>query len=647
VLGLGKFPTTPINVAPNSTAAALGVPTTAKLNGLGVMADTLHHMPRHAIPATWTALPAPLAGATIPTISDIAVLNRRDALIVYVPAVKGAADYRAYIYDADKVSFNGTQPRGAVIACAGFRQRYKRSIDSLLANNTVAIRNRELLQAIEVPGLTVDGNYKVIVEALATPCPFTGMMGHTSAQLSLGGSNRLQIRGFNDVMAAYGNEIVNGQGSTLADFKNSKADGSAPNEPIGKPVPPTDANAPADPVVIARSAITVVKPAADEAANGPVFDLGSNAVFDDFSTDAVMTTLKAGTRGEGAGLTSEGQFGDWFFWMIGVQPALTAAGGTENGNNPKGVQVWQRHGRLYTTFGDWGQDIMGSVYFASTKTVPQQLDAGKYAHSMFRVNSGATGRRYWHWVMCGGATRDELVDPVTHVPRLRPVASPHFNQLGGLNPSGPMTGDESADPKFPIKECLNIAQDGDPWQRSKPGDATDTWFDEPHTELVAFINPANTAQGFVNLKPAGINDGDNNLQGGMPWRLDAQRQPTQPMFEPFDQEAPLTHYDVFVRPDRVIFYINGRQAWCGDLSDGPLKMKYGLISYGSLLYHSGAEIGESYGGGTGGTTQYLMNTPSADTRVWDAVGHSEKILIPTQFKFDPATCFKPGSMAVR
>ena len=40
-------------------------------------------------------MPAPLANAAMPSISDVAVLNRRDALIVYVPAVKGAADYRA------------------------------------------------------------------------------------------------------------------------------------------------------------------------------------------------------------------------------------------------------------------------------------------------------------------------------------------------------------------------------------------------------------------------------------------------------------------------------------------------------------------------------------------------------------------------
>ncbi|MEP6881065.1 MAG: hypothetical protein ABI866_03675, partial [Dokdonella sp.] len=111
--------------------------------------------------------------------------------------------------------------------------------------------------------------------------------------------------------------------------------------------------------------------------------------------------------------------------------------------------------------------------------------------------------------------------------------------------------------------------------------------------------------------------------------------------------------DVFVRHDRVIFYVNGRQAWCGDLTDRPLAMNYGLISYGNVLYHSSAETSsaytgvESYQGAVGASFHYVMNTPWADTRIWDAVGQSEKIDIPTQFTFDAGACFKPKSTAVQ
>ena len=645
---------------PGTVPAELGPPSTVAFNGLGLIADTLHHAPRHAVPTEWGTFPAPLAGAALPSIPNVTVLNRRDALIVYVPAVRGAADYRAYIYDPASVTFSGTQPRGAVVACAGFRQRYVRNVDALQSGSPVvsAVTHRELIQAIEVPGLVVNGNYTVIVEALASPCPFPGVMGHTNATiplstvpLSSSGADNFPFRGFADIKALYGNEILNGQGSTLIDYKAVNATHEVPAELIGQPVPPNNAQMPADPTVIARSAIAVARPAADEAVNAPIFDVGANATWDDFSTDAVMTSLHTETRSEGAGLVSGGQFGDWYFWTIAVQPALDAMGAWEGGNNPKGVQVWRRHGRLYTTFGDWGQDVLGGVYFTSTKTQPEQLDTTKYVHSFFRVDSGATPRRYWHWMICGGATQSELADPVTHIPRGRPVAQPFFYDPQGRNPTAPMLGE--AVTSYHDKECLNLIQLGAYWNWGPPPNAGSSWIDEPHSQLHAFISPQGVENGVISLKPDGMDDYDPTATGGIFWRLDANRHPTGPMFEPFDQQAPLSHFDIFVRRDRVILFINGRQAWCGDLSDRPLAMQYGKISYGSVLYHSSAEtiaayVGvEEYQGAVGGSFHYIMNTPWADTRAWDAAGESEKIDIPPQFVFDPGACFKPKSVAVQ
>jgi hypothetical protein len=630
---------------PGTVAAELGNPSTTQFNGLSTILDTLHHRPKHAISATWTSLPTPLSGNT-PSISDIAVLNRGDALILYLPAVKGAADYRAYIYDSSKVTFSGTQPRGAVIACAGYRQRWLRNIDALMSGGYeyVTAKNRELIQTIEVPGLTTDGDYKVIVEALASPCPFPGILAHTNAAIPLFNSTRtFNFRSFADIKSIYGNEILNGQGSALDDFKNVFGPNRELNAALASAVPPQDPKIPADPTVIARSAITVVRPAADEAVNAPNIDVGSNAIFDSFANDAIMDPAAFTTiRNEGSGLARAGKFGDWFFWTNRIQGAV--------GNNPElGVQVWQRHGRLYTTFGDNGQFILGAVYFMSTKTLPQQLDTSQYVHSFFRIDSGATERRYWHWLMCGADTRDELVDPSTHIPRNFPVGTPFFNLVGnGYNVSSPMEGE--TENQYHKKECLNLIQIGSSWIFGKPSGASPSWFDEPHSQLNAFINPAGTLSGIINLKPDGVPDYDPDAAGGMLFRLNANKQATQPMFEPFDQMAPLTHFDIFVRPDRVIFYINGRQAWCGDLSERPLTMKYGMIGYGSVLYHSSAELDTNYGngaGGTGGNFHYIMNTPWSDTRAWDAVGHTEKIDIPSQFTFDPAACFKPKSTAVR
>jgi len=122
------------------------------------------------------------------------------------------------------------------------------------------------------------------------------------------------------------------------------------------------------------------------------------------------------------------------------------------------------------------------------------------------------------------------------------------------------------------------------------------------------------------------------------------------MFEPFDQDGVLTHYDVFVRPDRLVFYINGRQSFCADLSAHPLTMTYGMPIYGNVLYHSTADILTNYVGlegaansAVGGSFQYVMNTPWTTTGVWDAIGQSEMIDIPPQFAFDPGACFAPAS----
>jgi hypothetical protein len=655
------------SVMPGTTPAPLGLPSPVAFNGLALIADTLHHVPRHAVPAAWDAFPAPLADAAMPSVPQISVLNRRDAVILYLPAVQGAADYRAWLLGPG-VTFAGSQPRGAVVACAGYRQRFVRSVDAVLGGSPVypPVTRRELLQAIELPGLVANGDYRIVVEAIASPCPFPGVMAHSPATIPLTGgtvppSSRgapsFAYRSFDEVRSLYGNEILNGQGSTLADYKavngtlGDPAHHQAPAEVIGRPVPPNDPVMPADPAVIARSVIRLTRPAADEAQNAPVFDVGPNATFDDFDADGVMTSLRRETRPEGAGLVSGGAFGNWFFWMIGLQPASNGSGGLENGDDPKGVQFWRRHGRLYGTKADFGQEIWGHSQFASTQTLPHELDAQKYVHSFFRVDSGASQRRYWTWMMCGGATREELVDVATRIPKGRAVGQSFYYDPGGDNPTAPRLGEATA--AHHNKECLNLIQLGAYWNFNPPTNATSTWFDEPHSQLRAFIHPAGQPDGVINLKPDGIADGDAEATGGMSWRLNAARRPTMPMFEPFDQQAPLTHYDVFVRPDRVVFYVNGRQAWCGDLSDRPLAMKYGLLMYGDVLYHSSAEtpfsyVGvEGYRGAVGGSFHYVMNTPWADTRIWDAVGHSEKIDIPPQFAFDPATCFKPKSTTVR
>src|SRR5262249_13433928 len=100
-----------------------------------------------------------------------------------------------------------------------------------------------------------------------------------------------------------------------------------------------------------------------------------------------------------------------------------------------------------------------------------------------------------------------------------------------------------------------------------------------------------------------------------------------------------------------VVFINGREGFCVDLSGHPLTMKYGIITYGDLIYHSSLEWQgiSAPADGTGNPIfasqlyQTTLNEPIAESRAWDIVGQTEGIDIPTQFAtFDPATCFKPA-----
>jgi len=594
-------------------------------------------------------MPAALANNAMPYLPSIKVLSRRDAVVFYLPNVAGAADYRAYVVGNGVTTFAGTQPRNAVVACAGYRQRH---YDLVLANGQAPWR--ELMQTLELPGLTSTGNYTVVIEAIKTPCPFTGMPAHTDADITVGdlgniyaANSKASFRSFDTVRTQYGNEIINGQGAAT-----SWTDRMDLTVMRGKPVDPNSTVIPKDPVVLARSAVALSLPAADETVNAPIFDIGPNSMFDDFTDNLVVTPASMTNNAE---LTSGGNLTNWFsplatipgkwaFWGHLIQQA---DGDSNKTTGMRGLQLFQRYGRLYQTSGDAVQCCMASVLFSSLKTLPQQLDSTKYVHSFFRVNSDATTRRYWTWMMCGAATREELVDTTTHMPLFHPVFDPGFsgpkgtvaNSFTGKNPSM----QHSSEPDSPTrynKECLTfiqhgISEQGWPTGRERSG-----------SRVQLTLHPKDVAQGTISYGPTGADWYEPDFPGWS-WRVDVNGNYAGPLLEPFDQYSPLTHFDLFVRTNRVVVFINGRQALCANLSSRPLTMKYGLIMYGNALYHTSAEQEEAelfhavdY--------QYRLNTPVADTRAWDAVGHSEMIDIPTNIftTFDPSKCTTPQSTAM-
>jgi hypothetical protein len=425
-------------------------------------------------------------------------------------------------------------------------------------------------------------------------------------------------------------------------------------------VPSTDTTIPADPVVIARSTIAVRMPASDEATNAPIFDVGPNAFFDDFSTDLTIAPTSMGFNPEFhdpyAISPSTAIPGAWVFWGQKIQHAdqdlpggsrwSSSIVGSGKTNDYIGLQIFQRHGRLYTTFGDYIEDNPGALQFSSLRNYPLQMDGAKYAHSFFRVNSDATQRRYWTWVICGADSRDQLVDMNTHMPLIHPVVTQYGIVVNAENPSGKVSTKQPASTTRYNKECLSVIQLGRPEVPRSDGNM------RSGSTITANVYSAGYSHGIITLGNQ-FSDvpvfGESSLLNRFRWKTDDAGNNMGPTVDPFDQTAPLTHYDIFLRPDRLVVFTNGRQALCADLSEHPLNMKYGLVSYGSLIYHSALEWQENERSVTAGALknnlgfyQYELNAPIIDSRVWDAIGESDMIDIPSQFStFNPAYCIKP------
>ena len=639
------------STAQSGTAANLGAPTLTVSKGLATMTDQCAHYSKHGTMAAAATMPSALSSPALPYIPNIQVLTHRDTVILFFPSVSGAADYRAYAVTSN-VSFtdtvNGKQPRGAVIACAGFRQH------SYAQTNSSGQNARELQQAIELPGFVAVGAYTIVVEATNTACPFTGLPADTDAVVTStfpvdaiyrNTDFHSIFKSFDTMRSQYGNEIINGQ-EPLSSWANRLT------SPMGLAVPNTNAaSPPGDPVVLARSAIAVQTLSAAEDVNAPVIDV-SNAVTDDFSNDLVVDPNSITTNpdyGPGAALAPYAQIpGAWTFWGRYMQNAdgeetVAGSGGATvyRSSGFHGFQVFQRHGRLYTTFGDGGQDIGGTMSFASQRNLPLQLDSTKYVHSMWRVNSDASHRRYWTWAICGASSRDQLVNTTTHIPVIRPIITENAFTPGGDNPTAQLGPLQAAGTP---KECLTIVQEGRPEAPRTDGGI------RAGGRLAVQIHPAGVSKGIIALgnhhtdSPAP--SGASSL--GFRYKTDAAGNYKGPLIEPFDQTQPLTHYDVFLRPDRLVVFINGRQGFCVDLSSHPLTMKYGMVTYGDLIYHSALEWQEVSNVG-GALYQHQMNAPIASSRVWDAIYESDQLDIPTQqlTTFDPTACFKPDNLSVQ
>jgi hypothetical protein len=680
----------------SGTPATLGCPSSTLFDGLTLIPDQETHLPRHAVPFAAAVFPSVLSQQTaLPYIPNVYALLRQDTLLIYVPPVAGAADYVAYAVNAPgrTVSFaapgatvngvkntsNFVQPRGAVVACAGYRNH---NYEEKVVNGHHV---RELNQQIELPGFVANGNYTVIVEAISSPCPYVGMQSSVDATVTapnLAHSDGLALPAMGAYtsaktqLAQYGNEIVNGQGATTSWSNRLTA------RTLGKPVAPGDPTFPSDPVIIAQSALTLQVPFFDESVNAVVFDVGANALYDKFQSEIPFNpasvskitqndlSLPAFYLGPAVTTTSGATAqAAYQFWSVNMNPAdsVNALTGAATNTNAS-VQAFEHDGRLYDDIADGGQDVSATLSFVPMTPGPMHLDSNnvKYVHSEFRVNSEATPRRYWTWTMCGASSPSILMD-ANNNPLVHPIVYESSLLPGGNNPTifatdpdgGSVTTNSSA------LECLSMGPLGYPELPRTDG------FPRSSENLMAVINPAGYSFGVINLQNS---KEDSNIPAGaipgIRYVLDKNQNMVGDVVEPFDQVAPLAHYDLFIRPNRLVVFVNGRQAFCVDMSKRPLAMQYGMVVYGDLLYHSareqadmsvqsglsnGAQSSDSLEGNTysytfEGSSLYhvILNQPITSTRAWDAIGEADNIDIPPQFAtFDPAACVAPSNTNIQ
>jgi hypothetical protein len=109
--------------------------------------------------------------------------------------------------------------------------------------------------------------------------------------------------------------------------------------------------------------------------------------------------------------------------------------------------------------------------------------------------------------------------------------------------------------------------------------------------------------------------------------------------------SPRTKYDLYIRNNRLIMYVNGQPALCNDFTTPTttLKIADAAVGFHQVLYHSSAEFKERFvGPDQGGAYHYRYNSPWLDSRTWDNTGFEENVSAPGDF--DPQTCFVHTSL---
>lgn len=504
-----------------------------------------------------------------PLLDGVTVAPGRDSAQLVLPVVPGAQDYRVFAVpkgvSLETDAEGHEKVAGTTMYCAGFRQ------------HNAPAAPLELLRRVEVAGLAKET--RLVVEAIDTPCPFTGVLGAKHAEIQVVNyqvdpADQTPVTVFTEpeIVEEYGSLIFNGHA----------------------PGPETSAPAPLQPTKVLARTTLVVTPAGTAVPPMPFHE-----DFTALDQPVFVSELPGFDRSMLGKLYENERF------------TFTTYGADHS-------QTFIDRGRLHTLLADWHQDIFSSnVMYPKS---PVHLSDADYLHVTFRVASNATQRRYWWLVLCGagapGATMDAAGKLLGNI-----IQTPFFYQEDGLDPS--VEG----------WNCLQIfPRDG--YAFPLPPSNTN-----PESDVRVMVNLPDKPirENVVNVSPPMYPESIG--QPGWYRQLDASGAPSAPILDDQMLVAPTTRFDFYIRRDRVVMYVEGEQRLCNDFPSVALTMPEAALGFGQVLYHSAAERLEFHAPYWDRTGQryYLENTPFIDARTWDDVGYAEHVAAPPDFTED--TCF--------
>jgi hypothetical protein len=534
--------------------------------------------------------------------------------------------------------------------------------------------------AVEVDGVT--SSMTVTVEALDRLCPFPGTIGQSHLDIRLSHTvndndnpgnpwddasalTTFPVVTESEVIAKYGSLIINGQGWA-----------GGPNVQANPPLkPPFAQPAPVNPpIVLARAAVTIAPLANPPAPPANFFDDFSNS--NDKFTAQPLPNWKYPRDSEGEKILQNSK---WTVYANGYTCCIPTAPDGDYGY----ADAYVENGVMNTMVSDEAQGVISEISMFPRKAA--HINAATYLHVTYEVPSFATSRRYWAVTLCGSSTAGQTLDSTGTLTQ-QIVHTTFFYLNTGANPSTAgwnclqIFNREGNSYAFSNWESMHNIHGGRPpippnnglydlkdyIYNSIPSIADPTriaaYTVHPQSDVMVMINkPIPEAalpeklgtneqvvtQGQytspVNVSPLQL----DNPASEVAWffQVDANGNPIAPILDDQQLASPRTKYDLYIRNNRIIMYVNGQARLCNDFTTPTttLNIADAAVGFHDVLYHSSAEFAERWvDPDRGGAYHYRYNSPWIDKRTWDNIGFEENVAAPGDF--NPATCYVHTSM---